>query len=130
MTPTYGDIRRSLPCWAVVLTVLTVLAGTASAVADQGFGTRLAGRHVYDRAAVLSAADVTSLEAHARAVERAGAPVVIYLRARAADVAQTQQDAQDLMATWNLQSGPNAHDDLVVFLNLTPGNLRHGQVAL
>jgi uncharacterized membrane protein YgcG len=109
---------------------LTVLTGGVTARADRNFGTPIPGRHVYDRTGVLTAAEMADLEMHARAVQQAGAVVIVYLRARDATVDQTVQDARDLMTAWDVQSRPNAHDGLVIFLNLQPGNPRHGQVAL
>jgi uncharacterized membrane protein YgcG len=88
------------------------------------------GQQIYDQAALLSPAEVSDLETRAAAVARAGAPMVVYLRVRDASYDQTLQDARDLMEAWSVQSAPGARDGVVIFLNLTPSDHRHGQVAL
>ncbi|MGH2505115.1 MAG: TPM domain-containing protein, partial [Ktedonobacterales bacterium] len=87
-------------------------------------------RHIYDCAGLLTTNEVSALEAKAQAVQRAGAPVVVYLQVKDASHDQTLQDAADLMARWDVESQPGAKDGLVIVLNLKPGDLRHGQVAL
>lgn len=87
-------------------------------------------RHIYDCAGLLTTDEVSALEVKAQAVQRAGAPVVVYLQAKDASHDQTLQDAADLMARWDVESQPGAKDGLVIMLNLKPGDLRHGQVAL
>jgi hypothetical protein len=34
------------------------------------------------------------------------------------------------MEAWDVQSAPDVHDGLVIFLNLNPGDLQHGQFAI
>lgn len=88
------------------------------------------GQRIYDCAQLLTASEIAALEADAAAVERAGAPTVVYLQVRNATAQQTLQDAIDLMNRWNVESRTGAHDGFVMFFNLQSGNLRHGQVAL
>lgn len=88
------------------------------------------GRAIYDNTGLLTSGEVVALEAHAAAVRQAGAAVVVYLQKASATQEQTQQDAANLMERWDIQTKPNAYDGVVIFLNLEPDNLRHGQVAL
>lgn len=90
----------------------------------------IAGQHIYDCAHLLTPAEIADLETRAAAVERAGAPTVVYLQVREATAQQALQDAIDLMNRWNVESRPGAHDGFVMFFDLRPGDLRHGQVAL
>jgi uncharacterized membrane protein YgcG len=94
------------------------------------FGTFVPGQRIYDQAHILTPAQIAALEQHASRVVAAGAPVVIYLRARQASYDQTLQDARDLMNQWDVESRPGAHDGLVFFFNLTPADLHHGEAAL
>jgi uncharacterized membrane protein YgcG len=100
-----------------------------SAVAD-GCAGPVAGQYVYDCAHLLTQSEVGLLESKAAAVEHAGAPTVVYLQARNATAKQTLQDAIDLMNRWHVESRPGARDGFVMFFDLQPGNLRHGEVAL
>lgn len=114
----------------VALVVIGMASVTGSTRAAADFGSREAGRHVYDRAGVLSAAEVSDLEARAVANERAGAPTIVYLRVAKADADGTSKDARELMDAWNVQSAPDAQDGVVIFLNLTPDDTKHGQAAI
>ena len=107
---------------------VALLASPTHAAED--FGTRDAGRHVYDRAGVLSATEVSDLEARATASERAGAPTIVYLRVAKADQNDTSKDARELMDAWDVQSAPEAKDGIVIFLNLNPDDTAHGQAAI
>lgn len=102
---------------------------TATAQATGCVGP-VAGQHIYDCAHLLTPDEVTVLEAQAAKVEEAGAPTVVYLQVRDATAQQALQDATDLMNRWNVESYPGAHDGFVMFFDLQPGNIRHGQVAL
>ncbi len=88
------------------------------------------GKHVYDCAGLLTSAEIADLETHAKAVEQAGAPTVIYLQAKDATQDETRQDAIDLMNRWHVESASGTRDGFVMFLNLKPGNMRHGEVVL
>ncbi|HEU4784895.1 MAG TPA: TPM domain-containing protein [Ktedonobacterales bacterium] len=90
----------------------------------------VAGQRIYDCTGLLTPTEIATLESDAAAVDRAGAPTVVYLQARDASADETLQDAFDLMGRWNVESHSGAHDGFVMFFNLTPGNLRHGEVAL
>ena len=90
----------------------------------------MAGKHIYDCAHLLMPGEIVDLETLAAAVDRAGAPTVVYLQARDATAQQALQDAIDLMGRWNVESRPGAHDGFVMLFDLQPGNLRHGKVAL
>jgi uncharacterized membrane protein YgcG len=90
----------------------------------------VAGQRVYDCAGLLTPAETRELEARALAVQRAGGPVIVYLQVKSATFDQTLSDAASLMARWNVESKAGAKDGLVVLLNLKPGDIRHGQVAL
>jgi uncharacterized membrane protein YgcG len=90
----------------------------------------VAGQRVYDCANLLTTQETANLERPAAAVAQAGAPTIVYLQTRSATAEETLQDAIDLMNRWNVESKPGAHDGFVMFFNLQPGNLRHGQVAL
>jgi uncharacterized membrane protein YgcG len=88
------------------------------------------GKYIYDTTGLLTSAEIADLETHAKAVEQAGAPTIVYLQAKDATYDETYQDAGALMNTWNVESASDARDGFVMFLNLVPGNLRHGQVVL
>jgi uncharacterized membrane protein YgcG len=102
----------------------------AYAAASDGCLGPVKGQHIYDCAHLLTPSEMTTLEADAAAVDSAGAPTVVYLQVRDATAQQTWQDAVDLMNRWGVESSPGAHDGFVMFLDLQPGNLRHGEVAL
>ncbi len=122
----------------VLLPVLLLLAAGLSAAMPTQVSAApradcvgpVAGRHIYDCANLLTTAEIANLEAQAAAVERAGAPTVVYLQVRDATAEQTLSDAIDLMNRWNVESRPGAHDGFVMLFDLRPGDLRHGQVAL
>lgn len=128
--------------WALMLPALILLLGASmispspasvSAAAAAAAGDCLgpvAGQYVYDCAHLLTPAEIATLEQDAATVVKAGAPTIVYLQARNATAEQTLQDAIDLMNRWNVESSTGAHDGFVMFFNLQPGNLRHGQVAL
>ena len=120
--------RFVLLCGAVMLALLALMA--PAALADSGFGDPVAGQRVYDRAHVLTNADIALLEQHAAQVAQAGAPTIVYLRLQDATYDATMQDAEDLMTAWDVQSKANAHDGVVIFMNLQPANPQHGQVAI
>jgi uncharacterized membrane protein YgcG len=107
-----------------------VTLSTASAFADDSFGTHLPGQHVYDRANVLRADQLQNLETRAAKLDALGAPTVIYLRVESASQAQAQQEARELMDAWDVESSHGAHDGFVMLFDLTPGNTEHGQVAM
>ena len=122
----------------VLLPVLLLLAVSLSAAIPTRVSAAptadcagpIAGSHVYDCANLLTTAEIANLETQAAAVERAGAPTVVYLQVRDATAEQTLRDAIDLMNRWNVESRPGAHDGFVMLFDLRPGDLRHGQVAL
>jgi uncharacterized protein (TIGR04222 family) len=115
---------------AAVLFALLLAACASTTQPLQRFGERVNGQRVYDRAGILTPAEMSDLETHAAAVERAGAPTVVYLQAREASQDETIQDGRDLMQAWNVESSSGARDGVVVFLNLQPDNKRHGQAAI
>jgi uncharacterized protein (TIGR04222 family) len=115
--------------FAVVLSILLIGCSSTSQPV-QRFGDRVSDQRVYDRAGILTPGEITDLETHAAAVERAGAPTIVYLQARDASQDETIQDGRDLMQAWNIESTPSARDGVVVFLNLQPQNKRHGQAAI
>jgi uncharacterized membrane protein YgcG len=107
-----------------------LLVTTASAAPKSTCDGPVAGRHIYDCAGILTSSEIAYLETQTAAVEAAGAPTVVYLQVQAASAPQTQQDASDLMNRWDIESRQGAHDGFVMFFNLQPGNMRHGEVAL
>ena len=125
--------------WIIILLplILVLAAGMSSATLTaveaaprDGCLGPVAGQRIYDCAGLLTPAEIASLERDAADVANAGAPTVVYLQVRDATAEQTLQDAIDLMNRWNVESRPGARDGFVMFFNLRPGNLRHGQVAL
>jgi uncharacterized membrane protein YgcG len=129
--------RRAVWIYALLPVILLLVAGLSAAVTTQVSAAPradctgpVAGTHVYDCANLLTATEIANLEVQAAAVERAGAPTVVYLQVRDATAQQTLNDAIDLMNRWNVESHPGAHDGFVMLFNLRPGDLRHGQVAL
>ena len=105
-------------------------AAVAAKTTPPTCGAYTQSQHIYDCASLLTTAEISALEAKAQAVQAAGAPVVVYLQVKDAGYDQTLKDAADLMARWNVESTSGAKDGLVILLNLKPGDLRHGQVAL
>jgi uncharacterized membrane protein YgcG len=120
----------SLRLVGLLFAIALIIGGVQRGGAAEDFGQREVGRHVYDRAGLLTDAEVRDLEARAVAVERAGAPTIIYLREQKANQDDTQEDAQELMDVWDIQSSPDARDGIVIFLNLKPNDLRHGEAAI
>jgi len=112
----------------LVVAISVPFAARASA-ASNDFGQPSPGTHVYDRAGVLTPDQVAALERDAQAVAAAGAPVVVYIRADSANYDETEDAAKQLMDAWDIQSTTNARDGLVLFLNLKPNDLHHGQFA-
>ncbi len=105
-------------------------APSAPAPASVACEKPVAGTYIYDCADLLTPSEVLDLQRHAAAVERAGAPPIVYVRAHSATYDETLQDARNLMNAWDVESKPGAHDGFVMYVNLQPGNLRHGQIAL
>jgi len=122
-----SPVRQALLAAGLALAALGLAATTA--LADD-WGQRAAGRHVYDPAGVLTAAQVTDLEASAAAVDRAGAPTVVYLRRKDADDATTRADARGLMDAWAVESAAGAKYGFVLLFNLRPTDTKHGSAAL
>ncbi|HEY7093144.1 MAG TPA: TPM domain-containing protein, partial [Ktedonobacterales bacterium] len=125
--------KSILPVGALLAAVLSTLLFAACASTTpplQRFGDRVSGQHVYDRAGILTQAEISDLETHAAVVERAGAPTVVYLQARDASQDEAIQDGRDLMQAWNVESSSGARDGVVIFLNLQPDNKRHGEAAI
>jgi uncharacterized membrane protein YgcG len=122
--------RIAWPAAAVAGTVAAVLALGATAASADDWGQRVAGQHVYDTAHVLTPAQVSDLERSAAAVDRAGAPAVVYLRRKAADDPTARRDARDLMDAWTVESSPGARDGLVLLFDLRPADTNHGSAAL
>jgi uncharacterized protein (TIGR04222 family) len=128
--------------WIVALAPMALLlASSLSLVGPGGVATvaaaarnsctgPVAGQHIYDCANLLTSAEIATLEADAAAVDRAGAPTVVYLQVREATAKQTLQDAIDLMGRWNVESRSGARDGFVMFFNLQSDNHRHGTVAI
>src|SRR5262249_12052468 len=133
--------HRRLVLWGLVLLplMLLLIAGTGSTVrasriagptASDSCAGPVAGQHIYDCAQLLTPTEVSMLEARAAEVQQAGAPTIVYLQARNATADEALQDAIDLMNRWKVESQPGARDGFVMFFDLHPGNLQHGQVAL
>lgn len=121
--------ERFLPV-LFALSLALLIVGCAQTAPGEAFGPPEAGRRIYDRSGTLTTGEVRALEERAEWVAEAGAPVIVYLRVRDADYDDTERDARELMAAWDVQSAPDARDGVVIFLNLKPGDTRHGQVAL
>src|SRR5205807_5299217 len=94
--------------------LLLGLGLTAAVAHADDLGPRQPGQHVYDRASVLTPDQAAGLERDAQAVDRAGAPAVVFIRARTADDATTRPEARDLMDAWSVESSPGARDGLVL----------------
>ena len=131
MTRMGGRQRRGrfVPHW-LLLAFLAFLVACGSGNPAEGFGTPVPGQRVYDRSGTLAPDQLRALEDQAAAVTAAGAPTIVYIRARDADNDETQEHARDLLAAWGIESAPGARDGLVIFLNLDPDDTRHGAVAL
>lgn len=152
-----GDLRRRsdhlIPSWrerarrwgyVALIALIALIALAASAALSLGAAPAFAqaaplatcpdrpvtGQRVYDCAGLLTSGEIKNLEARALAVQQAGAPVIVYLQVKDTTYDQTLSDAASLMARWDVESKAGAKDGLVILLNLKPGDLRHGQVAL
>ncbi|MCO5176279.1 MAG: DUF2207 domain-containing protein [Thermomicrobiales bacterium] len=112
----------------MVVLLLAVSAPLIALAAD--FGDRVPGQRVYDQTGALTADNIARIDTQAAAVEETGSPVVVFLAARDADYDETVADGRELMETWDIQSGPDQRDGVVIFLNLQPDNLDHGTYAL
>lgn len=123
-------MKRGKIAAALTVGLGVVLTTPVLVLADGGFGTRQADRHVYDNAAVLASAELDTLEKQAAGMDQVGAPTVVYLRFKSADTVTTHQDARDLMDAWRVEGSPGARDGLVLLLNLKPDDRRHGSAAL
>jgi uncharacterized membrane protein YgcG len=115
---------------ASALAVIAVLSFALTAHAAFSTVGPEPGKRVYDTAGALSPSEIKDLAAHARALTHAGAPCIVYLQARNATRDETRQDAQNLMTAWNVESKSGARDGFVMYFNLKPGNLKHGQAFL
>jgi uncharacterized protein (TIGR04222 family) len=115
---------------ASVLAVIAVLSFALTAHAAFSITGPEPGKRVYDTAGVLSPSEIKDLETHAQALTNAGTPCIVYLQARNATRDETRQDAQNLMTSWDIESKPGARDGFVMYFNLQPGNLKHGQAFL
>ncbi|HEX8034828.1 MAG TPA: TPM domain-containing protein [Ktedonobacterales bacterium] len=132
--------RKQLSAFLFALVPLLLLVASTSftflsvpfahAAARTDCNGPILGKHIYDCAGLLSAAEIQTLETHAKAVEQAGAPTVVYLQAKDATQDETRQDAIDLMNRWGVESSSGARNGFVMFLNLKPSNTRHGEVVL
>lgn len=114
----------------LLLAALLSLSVALNVAAQSDFGQPAPGQRVYDRAGALSAEQISSLEQRAAVVEEAGSPAVVYLQSRDTDYDGTVQDARDLMDAWDVQSSTDARDGVVIFFNLEPGDLAHGDYAV
>ncbi|HEX3271481.1 MAG TPA: TPM domain-containing protein [Ktedonobacterales bacterium] len=123
-------VVRAVALLAAVLIPFLLAACASTAQPLQRFGERVSGQHVYDRAGILTPDEIADLETHAAAVERAGAPTVVYLQVRDASRDETIQDGRDLMQAWNAESSSGARDGVVIFVNLLSDNERHGEAAI
>jgi uncharacterized membrane protein YgcG len=125
-------LTRGLPLVPLLLLVLSAACGPFGGTdADApDFGQPVAGQRVYDRAGVLTPAEVAELAARADAVAQAGAPVVVLVQLRDVSYGQTVDDSETLMQDWDVQSAPDAHDGVVLLVNLQTSDPRHGHFAL
>lgn len=94
------------------------------------FGERVVGQRIYDRTGLLSATDLGLLDQRAGAIERAGVPVVVYIRDASAGDADTRTAAGSLMTQWAVETAPGAGDGLVLLLDIDFGQDDGGAVAL
>ncbi|HEX5164086.1 MAG TPA: TPM domain-containing protein [Thermomicrobiales bacterium] len=121
---------RIMRWMAVPIAALLVLVLVSGVAAQLNFGQPVPGQRVYDRTGALSAEQIASLEQRAGGVEAAGSPVFIYLQARDTDYDATVEDARNLMDVWDVQSATDARDGVVIFFNLQPDDLAHGDYAV
>lgn len=109
---------------ALALTLISSMVLTAGeAIAQSGgeFGERQQGQLVYDRADVLSPSGEDRVAEQARQLqEQTGTPTVVYLREQEASYSGTEDDAQELVSAWDVESSEGARDGLVAFVNLDP----------
>lgn len=120
------------PLRLVGLLILLLALGLAplAARAQDDFGDPAPGHRVYDTTGLLTLDEIAMLEGLAAGVEDAGAPVVVYHRAKDASYEETVDDARALMDAWDVQSAPDARDGVVLFFNADPDDLRHGEYAV
>lgn len=115
---------------AIVLGVALVLPRSGAAPAPVDFGTRVPGQRIYDRTGLLSSADLMSVDRRAATIERAGIPVVVFVRPAGPGSDKTRDDASALMRSWGVETRPGAADGLVLFLDVDRQDIDADHVAL
>jgi uncharacterized protein (TIGR04222 family) len=127
------------PCIRLAILAFFGLASVAAPISrasadDPPVGAPAAGRDstrsVYDLAGILSPQQITDLEDRAGAIRRLEHPVVVYIHKKDASFEETVADGRRLMDAWDVQSGPEARDGIVLLLNLKPRDPRHGTYAV
>jgi uncharacterized protein (TIGR04222 family) len=113
-----------------LVAALMALLLVAPAIAETDFGEQVAGQRVYDHTGALTAEQVASIEQQAAAVADAGSPTIVYLQSRDTSYDNTVDDARALMDQWDIQSQPDAHDGVVIFFNLKPDDVAHGNYTV
>ena len=125
---------RMVDLWIAILVIATLVfaagCGIPTRATQDAFDIPVQGQHIYDPAHMLTASQITALEARAADVEQAGAPAVVYLRQLDTAPDETVRDARSLMSAWDVESSPGARDGVVMFLNVTPSSPASGQVTL
>lgn len=115
---------------ALVLGVVVILTGRDGPSVPPDFGDRVPGQRIYDQSGLLNSTDLISLDRHAAAIEQSGVPVVVYIRSSKPDADDTRADAEALMRSWSVESGPGADDGLVLFLDVDRLDVDPDHVAL
>jgi uncharacterized membrane protein YgcG len=124
-------VPGSLSIHLVRCSIILLLSATLWIAAPVlAFDPPAPGLHVVDEAGVLTDQQIEHIEAAARRVEQAGAPVGIYVRLKYASTEEAISDGRALMDAWDVQSAPNARDGVVIIFNLDPWDPEHGAFAI
>ncbi len=115
---------------ALLLGIIVILTGRDGQSAPPDFGSRVPGQRIYDQTGLLNSTDLISLDQRAAAIEQSGVPVVVYIRSSKPDADDTRADAEALMQSWGVESGPGADDGLVLFLDVDQLDVNPDHVAL
>ncbi|HEU0163600.1 MAG TPA: TPM domain-containing protein, partial [Thermomicrobiales bacterium] len=108
--------------------VIQIIRGTTSGDSRVA-RVPLSQKHVYDPYQLIKSSDETSLEKDARYLQTNGIPSLIYIRKSDADRADSQQYADSLRDTWDIESAPNADDGLVILVTMGVRSPRNGTVV-
>jgi uncharacterized membrane protein YgcG len=108
--------------------VIQIIRGTTSGNSRVA-RVPLAQKHVYDPYQLLSSDDESNLEKDARYLQKNGVPALIYIRRSDATRTDSQEYADSLRLTWDVESAPNADDGMVILVTMGVISPRNGSIV-